>query len=88
MKLIISGLIAAAALVSGTTASAQNADDKKWVNQCIKDNRGEGATPEVVRKYCVCMNDKMDENETRTISQWEKSNPNAMKDCERQSGWK
>lgn len=88
MKLIIASLVAAAALVSGTTAFAQNADDKKWVNKCIKDNKDEGAKPEVVRAYCVCMNDKMDENETRSISQWEKANPAAMKDCEKKSGWK
>lgn len=88
MKRILCGLLAATALVSGSTALAQSADDRKWVNQCIRDNKGEGATPEVVRKYCVCMNDKMDETETRSISQWEKANPEAMKDCERQAGWK
>lgn len=88
MKLIITGLCAAITLISASTALAQSADDKKWVNQCIKDNKAEGATPEVVNKYCVCMNDKMDENETRSISQWEKANPGAMKDCEKQAGWK
>jgi hypothetical protein len=88
MKLSATGLIAAVMLVQGSIAFAQSADDKKWVNQCIKDNKGEGAAPEVVRKYCVCMNDKMDENETRSISQWEKVNPNAMRDCEKQAGWK
>lgn len=80
--------ITAATLVSVTTAFAQSADDKKWVNKCIKDNRDEGAKPEVVHAYCVCMNDKMDENKTRSISQWEKANPQAMKDCEKKSGWK
>ena len=88
MKPIIAGLMAATALISSTMAFAQNADDKKWVNQCIKDNKDEGAKQDVVRKYCVCMNDKMDETETRSISQWEKANPAAMKDCEKQSGWK
>ena len=88
MKQIVTSLLTAAVLVSSTVAFAQSADDKKWVNQCIKDNKGEGATSEVVRKYCVCMNDKMDETETRSISQWEKANPAAMKDCEKQAGWK
>ncbi len=88
MKLIATSFITIAMLALGSTAFAQNADDKKWVNQCIRDNKGEGATPEVVRKYCICMNDKMDENETRSISQWEKANPNAMRDCEKQAGWK
>lgn len=69
-------------------ALAQSADDKKWVNQCMKDNKDEGAKEEVVRKYCVCMNDKMDDNETRSITQWEKANPAARKDCEKKAGWK
>jgi hypothetical protein len=87
MKNVINLLTIAAVFVS-SSVFAQSADDKKWINQCIKDNKAEGATPEVVRKYCVCMNDKMDENETRSISQWEKANPAAMKDCEKQAGWK
>ena len=69
-------------------AQSQSADDKKWVAQCIKDNKNEGAKPEVVHQYCVCMNDKMDETETRSISQWEKANPQAMKACEKEAGWK
>ena len=88
MKSVITGLVATVMLASATLALAQSADDKKWVNQCIKDNKDEGAKAEVVRKYCVCMNDKMDENETRSISQWEKSNPGAMKACEKEAGWK
>ena len=88
MKKLIASALSFTFLATATVAFAQSADDKKWVNQCIKDNKGEGATPDVVRKYCVCMNDKMDESETRSISQWEKSNPKAMKDCEKQAGWK
>lgn len=45
------------------------------------------AQPEVVRKYRVCMNDKIDENETGSISQSENANPSAMKDCESLAGW-
>ena len=63
-------------------------DDLKWINQCIRDNRDEGASPAVVRTYCICMNEKMDSNETQSISQWEKANPAARRACERQSGWK
>ena len=31
------------------------ADDVKWINQCIADNKG-GASDAVIRKYCFCMN--------------------------------
>ena len=57
---------------------------QKWVNQYIKDNKDEGAKEEVVKAYCVCMND----NETRSITQWEKANPEARKACEKKAGWK
>jgi hypothetical protein len=80
-----------AALFAGSPAFAQkmNADDMKWINQCISDNRGEpGGTPAIVRAYCICMNEKMSNNETRSITQWEKSHPAARKACDRQAGWK
>ena len=87
LGLAVAGL---AMLVTANSASAQmNSDDLKWINQCISDNRGEpGGTPAVVRAYCICMNEKMDVNETRTITQWEKSNPGARRDCEAKAGWK
>lgn len=81
--------LAAIAAPSATYAQKMNADDLKWVNQCIDDNKGEaGGTPTIVRAYCVCMNEKMDNNETRSITQWEKANPGARKACEKQAGWK
>ncbi len=85
---VLSAVAVAATMMFSGAVLAGKADDAKWINQCIKDNKDEGAKPEVVEKYCRCMNDKMDENETRSISQWEKSNPKARKDCERQAGWK
>lgn len=88
MKKVLIGLMAIAGMAAGVTAIAQSADDKKWVNQCMKDNKDEGAKESVVRTYCVCMNDKMDENETRSITQWEKANPEARKACEKKAGWK
>ena len=59
-------------------------DDLKWINQCISDNKGEeGGTPDIIRAYCICMNEKMDDNETRSVTQWEKANPEAQQDCEK-----
>jgi hypothetical protein len=82
-------LLATCALSVPASAQQMNADDMKWVNRCISDNKGEaGGTPQVVRAYCVCMNEKMDSNETRTITQWEKANPAARRACEKQAGWK
>jgi hypothetical protein len=61
-----------AVCVAFIPASAQqmNADDLKWINECIQDNRGEpGGTPPIIRAYCICMNEKMGSNETRSITQ-------------------
>lgn len=88
-KVVVSGMLVMAAIMMFSGAAfADKADDMKWIAQCLKDNKDEGAKEEVVFKYCKCMNDKMDENETRSISQWEKANPQARKDCEKKAGWK
>jgi hypothetical protein len=81
------GLLASAAASNAAFAQAMNADDLKWVNQCITDNKG-GASDAIIRKYCVCMNEKMDSNETRSITEWEKANPRARAACDKESGWK
>jgi hypothetical protein len=66
----------------------QTSDDVKWITQCVADNKDEGQTAPVVLSYCTCMNNKMSNNETRSITQWEKANPNAAEACGRQAGWK
>lgn len=89
MKLaaIVLGIVGFA--VSGNAVLGQqlSADDVKWINQCIADNKG-GAGDAVIRKYCFCMNEKMDANETRSITEWEKANPAARRACDRESGWR
>ena len=88
MKLAAIMLCVGAIAMSGKAVLAQlSADDVKWINQCIQDNKG-GASDAVIRKYCMCMNEKMDNNETRSISEWEKANPAARRACDRESGWR
>jgi hypothetical protein len=87
--LIVALLLVGSAMSSSAFAQAMNQDDLRWVNQCIRDNQGEpGGTPAVIRAYCICMNEKMDSNETRSITVWERANPGARRDCERQSNWR
>ncbi len=89
MKIATLLFVAVAAVIASQNASAQSADDVKWINQCITDNKDEkGATPEITRAYCTCMNNKMDDNERRSITQWEKTNPRARVACEKEAGWK
>jgi hypothetical protein len=72
MKLTYAILIAAGCAFAAGGAGAATTDDVKWVNQCAQDNKG-GASDEVVLKYCTCMNNKMSDNETQSITAWEKS---------------
>jgi hypothetical protein len=78
-------LLAGIALTNA--ASATTTDDVKWINQCLADNKGD-APASVVLKYCTCMNNKMSDNETRSITQWEKTHVAERKACDRESGWK
>lgn len=88
MKALLAACALAVALL-GSSAFAQKmtSDDLKWVNKCIDDNKG-GAAPAVIRKYCTCMNEKMDDNETQSISTWEKSHPKERAACDKESGWR
>lgn len=71
-----------------TAPARADSDDVKWVGQCVKDNKDEGQTVEVITGYCTCMNNKMSSNETRTITQWEKTHKREMEACATQAGWK
>jgi hypothetical protein len=76
-----------AVLVVGQAAFAQTADDKKWVAQCLTDNSDAKVSANTVRKYCECMNNKMSDNETQSITQWEKSHPAERRACDKEAGW-
>lgn len=80
--------VVALALLSGPALADTTEDDVKWVNQCIADNKKEGVTEDVVRRYCVCMNNAMSNEETKSISEWEKTHPDEMKACDKEAGWK
>jgi len=82
-------MIAAASLAFASTARADaTEDDVTWINQCIADNKKEGASADVVRKYCVCMNNAMADDETKSVSEWEKTHPDEVKACDAEAGWK
>ena len=88
MKLAIAALLTATSFFAIQPALAATADDVKWINQCVADNKDQGAKQEVVLVYCTCMNNKMDEGETKSITQWEKTHETERKACDREAGWK
>jgi hypothetical protein len=87
MKKIAFALLFAATMCGSAVAYA-DADDAKWVAQCVQDNKDEKATVEVITKYCTCMNNKMSSNETQSITQWEKTHATERQACDKESGWK
>ena len=80
-------VLLAALSITTTTANAVTTDDVKWINQCVAANKGD-ASAAVVLKYCTCMNNKMSNNETQSITQWEKTHVAERKACDKEAGWK
>ena len=88
MKSFAIALLLTASALAPRPSHAATTDDVKWINQCVEDNKNEGAKKDVVLKYCTCMNNKMDDNETRSITQWEKSHKKEQAACSKEAGWK
>ncbi|MBI3444161.1 MAG: hypothetical protein HY055_02050 [Magnetospirillum sp.] len=87
MKFLLGTACLALSLMVSSAAFA-GADDTKWVAKCVSDNSDAKVSVEIVAKYCTCMNNKMDDNETLSITAWEKKHPAEMKACEKEAGWK
>ena len=87
MKIVTAALLLAGLCFSASSAVAATTDDVKWINKCLSDNKGD-APASVVLKYCTCMNNKMDEKETLSITAWEKTHPAERKACDKEAGWK
>ena len=87
--MLTAGVIVTSAFMNNGVNAQVTKDDVAWINRCIADNKGvPGGTPDVVRKYCMCMNEEMDDNETRSITAFEKANPAIRKKCDAVSGWR
>jgi hypothetical protein len=82
------GLFAVLAGLAFAAPALAGPDDAKWVAKCVSDNKDANVGVEIITKYCTCMNNKMDDNETQSITQWEKSHPDERKACDKESGWK
>jgi len=86
MRSLLACFVMAFILLSGS-AFADVYDDL-WIRQCISDNQDQGQTSETIRVYCTCMNDKMSNEEARSITTWEKTHPEEMAYCANLAGWR
>ncbi|MBF0234605.1 MAG: hypothetical protein HQK65_16415 [Desulfamplus sp.] len=87
-KIIIALLLIVTTIICSQTLIFAGEDDTAWIAKCMQDNKKEGVSTETVMKYCQCMNDKMSEDENQSITEWEKSHPKEMAECEKEAGWK
>ncbi len=87
LTVTFSGAFTAACILTGPAALA-GPDDVKWVAQCVGDNADAKVAVEVVTKYCTCMNNKMSDSETLSITQWEKTHATERTACDREAGWR
>ena len=67
---------------------AKTDDDPDRIDQCVIDNRYKGQSAETVQKYCLCINEKMPENEIQSIKQWKKNHKMEDETCSTNAGWK
>ena len=89
MKRLI-GSLAIIVAIATVPALAATSDDAKWVAKCVSDNAAaKNVTVEIISAYCTCMNNEMDDNETLSVSAWEKTTKGkvAMAACDKKSGW-
>ena len=87
MRSVFAAALSAIAFLAAPTAFA-GPDDAKWVAQCVSDNKDEKAAIEVITKYFTCMNNKMSDSETQSITQWEKTHATERTACDKEAGWR
>jgi hypothetical protein len=80
--------VAVVAIASGFGPAFAIADTAARIKQCVIDNQAETQTATVVAAYCSCMNKKMSDSETQSITTWEKSHPSEQKACSEEAGAK
>ncbi|MBF0165540.1 MAG: hypothetical protein HQM01_13750 [Magnetococcales bacterium] len=86
--LVLSSVALMLAVTVTSGAAYAGADDEAWVAKCIRDNKREGQSEATVAIYCSCMNNKMSDGETLSITAWERTHPAEMAACEKEAGWK
>ena len=68
------------------TAAKLSPADLAWIDKCVADRKLEQLDPVKLRKYCVCMQEIVDDNEPFTVSELEHSYPPAHVMCSDEAG--
>jgi hypothetical protein len=86
--LIVLGSVLASSAVLAAIADDIGRTNPKKINQCVSNYKNRGANENVVRKYCTCMNSKMDSSEIQSILEWEETHISEQRTCGRDAGWR
>lgn len=61
--------------------------NKDRVEQCVKDNDGAKVQPDIIRRYCACMSEKIGNTDALSVTEWERTHPKEREECDNFSGW-
>lgn len=76
------GLLCAMGAHSDAAAAKLTAADKAWIAKCISDRKQSTLTPVALRKYCVCMQEVVEDNRPfESITDLERTYPPAHRVC-------
>jgi len=71
------------------SADALTAADRAWIGTCVERLKNEPAPNEAVKlRYCTCMHEQFDDNQSVTQSEMERMYPPLHRACNREAGWK
>lgn len=87
MKYRAIALVFAGLFMATGIAYADDFIDRR-IAECIEDNTDAQVSTATIKKYCLCMSNKMGNIEAQSVTQWEKTHPVERAECDRESGWK
>ena len=74
-----------AVVLSGTARA--DYEDQLWTAQCVRDYASSEVATTVLLKYCMCMTDKMDDEETKPVIEWEQAHSAEKASCMAKVRW-
>ncbi len=76
------GILGAALFSSALHAAKLTAADRAWIDTCISQRKSSKETPAMLRKYCVCMQQIVEDNQPfENVTALERTFPPAHQMC-------
>jgi hypothetical protein len=88
MKVLLAAFFVCLSIIITNAGAFAGSDDAEWIAECVEDNKHASVPVEVITRYCTCMNNKMSDSETQSITEWEKAHPRERAECDKEAGWR